>query len=82
MRSEALGPKGRALSHFGTSGNNAMGCRCNERREAIVRGIKAVADGDMQALADQARVFSKTVKEDSRDIRNKIAAGRASLTRR
>lgn len=59
-----------------------MGCRCNERREAIVRGIKAVADGDMQALADQARVFSKTVKEDSRDIRNKIAAGRASLTRR
>lgn len=59
-----------------------MGCRCNERREAIVRGIKAVVADDMEALAEQARVFSKSVRDDARDLRSKIATGRASLARR
>lgn len=59
-----------------------MGCRCNERRVALVTGIKAAVNGDMDKLAEQARVFTKTVRDDSRDLRTKIATGRASLSRR
>lgn len=59
-----------------------MGCRCAERRTAIVKGVKAAVEGDMQKLAEQAQVFSKSVRDDARDLKAKIAAGRASLTRR
>jgi hypothetical protein len=42
-----------------------MGCRCNERREAIVQAIKATTE-DLKKLADQATVFSKNVVNDLR----------------
>jgi len=59
-----------------------MGCRCNERRAAIVQGVKAAASGDLKTLADQARVFSKSIRDDADDFRGKVATARASLARR
>lgn len=59
-----------------------MGCGCAERRIAIVKGIKAAATGDMKALAQQAQVFSKTIRTDTRNFGGKIALARASLARR
>lgn len=60
-----------------------MGCGgCAQRGAAIVKGVKAIASGDMQKLAEQARAFSKSVREDARDLKSKIATGRASLMRR
>jgi len=63
-----------------------MGCRCAERRDALAKAVTAVTDRDMQALADQARVFSKSVRDDVHDLRtgfrDRIAAARQSLMRR
>lgn len=59
-----------------------MGCRCNERQTAIVAGIKAAANGDLKKLADQAKVFSKTVRDDANDFRSRIASARQTLARR
>ena len=59
-----------------------MGCRCAERGAAIVSGVKAAINGDMQKLAEQSRVIAKTVRDDARDLKTKIATGRASLIRR
>jgi hypothetical protein len=51
-----------------------MGCRCNERRDAIINGMKAAVSGDLKALADQARVFSKTVTSDLKDQHARLKA--------
>lgn len=59
-----------------------MGCRCNERRDAFTKGVKAATSGDMKTLADQASVFSKSVRDDAKDFRTKIATARANLARR
>lgn len=59
-----------------------MGCRCNERRDAIRAGVKAAASGDLKKLAEQAQVFTKTVRDDASDFRGKIASARQTLARR
>ncbi|MDA9521647.1 hypothetical protein XI06_15175 [Bradyrhizobium sp. CCBAU 11434] len=60
-----------------------MGCRCNERRIAIVHGVRAVVRGDAEQAAEQARfVVTSTVEDASSLFRAKVAAAAARMTRR
>ncbi len=58
-----------------------MGCRCNERKQAIVRGVSAAARGDVQGAASSAAYVVRTLVEDARsgDLRAAAAARLASM---
>lgn len=48
-----------------------MGCRCNERREAIIKAAVAIASGDTSTAATAARFVRDSAVEDA------VAAARA-----
>ncbi|MCB2106369.1 MAG: hypothetical protein KDE14_01655 [Rhodobacteraceae bacterium] len=66
---------------------DAMGCRCAERKQAIVRGATAAVRGDVKAAASAAAFVSRTLAQDARSGALRTAAGhqlaklRASITR-
>ena len=41
-----------------------MGCKCNERRQAIGRAVVAVANGDGKAVVAAAAYVGRTVAQD------------------
>jgi hypothetical protein len=43
-----------------------MGCRCNERQEALDRAGTALARGDVRALGREAGFVARTTVEDLR----------------
>jgi hypothetical protein len=43
-----------------------MGCRCNERKQAIVRGMSAAVRGDAKSVAGAAGFVARTLREDAR----------------
>jgi hypothetical protein len=51
-----------------------MGCRCNERKDAIVRGVSAVARGDAKGAAKSAAYVARTLVEDTRSGTLRAAA--------
>lgn len=60
-----------------------MGCRCNERAEALTRAAQAVRTGDGQAIATEAKfVVTSTVQDVASTFRNQVAAARSRLTLR
>jgi hypothetical protein len=65
-----------------------MGCRCNERKQAIVRGAAAAVRGDAKSAAEAANFVVRTLSQDVRSGALRTAAGnqlaqlRASITRR
>jgi len=58
-----------------------MGCRCNERKQAIVRGVSAAVRGDMKSAAQSAAFVSRTLVQDARSgaLRTAAAAKLATL---
>ncbi|GJE27961.1 hypothetical protein [Methylobacterium organophilum] len=59
-----------------------MGCRCSERRTAIVQATKAIARGDARAAAAQAGFVGRTAAEDARAaLATRIATARSRLGR-
>ncbi|WP_315701305.1 MULTISPECIES: hypothetical protein [unclassified Bradyrhizobium] len=60
---------------------DVMGCRCNERKQAINSGVSAVARGDVKGAASSAAFVSRTLVEDARSgaLRAAAAAKLASL---
>lgn len=57
-----------------------MGCRCNERRQAIFKTITAVKEGDGQAVASQLQfVATSTVEDLSNSLRSRVAQARGML---
>lgn len=52
-----------------------MGCRCNERRDDLVRAVGAAARGDLRTAVDAATTASRTFAEDVRGGALKAAAG-------
>jgi hypothetical protein len=65
-----------------------MGCRCNERKQAIVRGVSAAVRGDAKSTAEAVGFVARTLSQDVRSGALRTAAGnqlaqlRASITRR
>lgn len=59
-----------------------MGCRCNERRQAITRSVQASAKGDVEAVAKEAVfVVKSTVQDAGSAFRHSVAAARSRLNR-
>jgi len=59
-----------------------MGCRCNERRQAIVRSIQATAKGDVEAATKEATFVVKSTVQDAGNVfRQSVAAAKARLSR-
>lgn len=59
-----------------------MGCRCGERREAIVKTAKAIQKGDGQAVASEVKFIAQSAIEDaSTALRKSISQARVNLTR-
>lgn len=58
-----------------------MGCRCNERKQAIVRGVSAAVRGDVKGAAQSAAFVSRTLVQDARSgaLRTAAASKLASL---
>jgi hypothetical protein len=58
-----------------------MGCRCNERKQAIVRGVSAAVRGDMKGAAQSAAFVSRTLVQDARSgaLRTAAASKLASM---
>lgn len=58
-----------------------MGCRCNERQQAIVRGASAIVRGDLRTAASSAGYVARTLAQDSRSgaLRSAAAAQLARL---
>ena len=58
-----------------------MGCRCNERKIAIVRGVSAAVRGDVKGVAQSAAFVSRTFVQDARSgaLRTAAAAKLATL---
>lgn len=58
-----------------------MGCRCNERGQAIVRGAAALGRGDLRTAATSAAFVVRTTAEDARTgaLRASAAAQLARL---
>jgi len=58
-----------------------MGCRCNERKQAIVRGVSAAVRGDAKGAVQSAAFVSRTLVQDARSgaLRAAAAAKLASL---
>lgn len=60
-----------------------MGCRCNERREAITRSIEASAKGDVETVAKEAAfVVRSTVEDAANAFRQSVNAAKARLKAR
>ena len=60
-----------------------MTCRCNERREAIVRSIDATGRGDVETVAKEAAfVVRSTVEDAASAFRQSVNAAKARLMRR
>lgn len=60
-----------------------MGCRCNERAEALTRTVQAIRDGDRQTVAAEAKfVVTSAVQDVASTFRNQVAAARSKLTMR
>lgn len=60
-----------------------MGCRCNERRSAIVSGIRSIVKGDKAAAAAQAKFVAKSSIEDAKAAyQSRISSARSKLARR
>lgn len=60
-----------------------MGCRCNERGQALTRTVQAVREGDTQTAIDQtAFVIRSTVQDAASAFRQSVVAARTRLTRR
>lgn len=61
-----------------------MGCRCNERKDAILRGVSAVARGDAKGAVSSAAYVSRTLVEDARSgaLRAAAAAKLANIKAR
>lgn len=60
-----------------------MGCRCNERRQAIVRIIKSQTGGAPTNVGAEVKSIVQTFREDAgTKFRQGIAQARASLQRR
>lgn len=58
-------------------------CRCNERRAAIVAGVKAVVRGDTAAAAAEAKFITRSSVEDAKAaFQAKVTAARSKLSRR
>jgi hypothetical protein len=59
-----------------------MGCRCNERGEAIASAFTAAFHGDAQKVGDEIRRIGETIRDDTIDFTRRINAARSSLMRR
>jgi hypothetical protein len=60
-----------------------MGCRCNERRGAIVRTVHAVKAGDTKTAVEQTTfVVQSTVQDAASVLRQSVSAAKARLMRR
>jgi hypothetical protein len=65
-----------------------MGCRCNERKAAMSRGVSALARGDAKAAATSAAYVGRTLAQDARSGALRTAAAsqlsrlRANITGR
>ncbi|WIG52497.1 MAG: hypothetical protein OJF48_003416 [Afipia sp.] len=51
-----------------------MGCRCNERKQAISRGAAAAVRGDVKAAASSAAYVARTLAQDARSGALRAAA--------
>jgi hypothetical protein len=65
-----------------------MGCRCNERKQAITRGMSAAVRGDVRQAAGAVGFVARTLTDDARSGALRTAATaqlaqlRAKLTKR
>lgn len=60
-----------------------MGCRCNERRQAISRSLEATAKGDVETVAKETVFVVKSTAQDAASIfRQTVAAAKSRLMRR
>jgi hypothetical protein len=65
-----------------------MGCQCNERKQAITRGVSAAMRGDVKTVASSAAFVSRTLAQDARSgalrtaAANQLAQLRNSIKRR
>jgi hypothetical protein len=62
-----------------------MGCRCSERRAAIVDALSGVASGDAEAVAKAASFVVRSAAEDARAAASAVrvkAAARLGIGRR
>jgi hypothetical protein len=60
-----------------------MGCRCNERRGAIVRTVQAVKARDTKTAVEETTfVVQSTVQDAASVLRQSVTAAKARLMRR
>ena len=59
-----------------------MGCRCNERRTAIIKAAGDVRQGDVKAATEKVRFVTRTAIEDARSFAGRITTARQKLARR
>jgi hypothetical protein len=60
-----------------------MGCRCNERRDAIIRTVDAIRAADPETIAEQTAFIVKSSGEDiANTFRQSVAAAKSRLMRR
>lgn len=60
-----------------------MGCRCNERRQAITRTVQAAQAGDAKIAVEQTKfVVQSTVQDAASVLRQSVTAAKARLMRR
>lgn len=58
-------------------------CRCNERRSAIVSGVRSIVKGDTAAAVDQAKFIVRSSAEDAKSaFQARVSAARSKLARR
>jgi hypothetical protein len=59
-----------------------MGCRCNERRQAIVRIVKASTGGTPTDVGAELQTIVQTFREDATTkFRQSVTQAKASLQR-
>lgn len=51
-----------------------MGCRCNERRDAILRGVKGIASGDTVAAKREAAFIVQSSAQDAASALRRAAS--------
>jgi hypothetical protein len=60
-----------------------MGCRCNERREALTIARDAIAKGDTKTAAEQTVfVVRSTVEDTASAFRQSVALAKSRLMRK
>ncbi len=60
-----------------------MGCRCNERRQAINQTFQAAAKGDVKTAAEHTAFVVKSAAQDAASaFRQSVAAAKTKLIRR